>query len=94
MLSVLFYFSFFLKLDRSSIEQVPIELDREPLLKTLKILISRNMALINQKTDSIDQVPIEDQSNQPETKIKKSRDFWLVEKPIWLIEILENRIFW
>ena len=48
-----------MNLDRSSTDWVPIELDREPLLKTLKILISRNMALINQKTDSIDRALIE-----------------------------------
>ena len=88
-----FYFSFFSKLDRLSTDRAPIEPDRMYPLKPLKILISRKMALINRylsKTDSIDQVPIKDQSNQLEAKFKKkTRDFRSVEKNIQLIEILE-----
>ena len=37
---------------------------------------------------------IEYQSNQAETKLKNWRDFQLVEKHIWSIEIMENWIFW
>ena len=91
-----FYFSFFLKLDRSSADWVPIKPDRMDPLKPLKISIIRKIASTNRnlnKIDLIDQVPIEDQSNQPEAKFKKSRDFRLVEKHIRSIKILENWIF-
>ena len=75
MLRKVFYFTFLSNLDRLSTDQVPIKLDRKFPLKTFKILTNRKLVSINQKTDLTDRAPIEDQSNQAETKLINSRDF-------------------
>ena len=59
---LLFYF--LLNLDQSSTDWVPIEPDIRFSLKTFKILISRELDLINRKIDSIDRVPIEPSRDQ------------------------------
>ena len=49
--------------DRSSTDRVPIEPGRNYPSEFFKNLIGRNWGLINRKKDSIDQAPIEHQSN-------------------------------
>ena len=93
MLRKVFYFTSLSNLDRLSTDQVPIKPDRKFALKTFKILIDRKLVSINQKTDSTDRAPIEDQLNQAETKLINSRDFRSVEKHIRFIKILEILIF-
>ena len=93
MLRKVFYFTSLSNLDRLSTDQVPIKPDRKFALKTFKILTDRKLVSINQKTDSTDRAPIEDQLNQAETKLINLRDFQSVEKHIQFIKILENWIF-
>ena len=93
MLRKVFYFTSLSNLDRLSTNQVPIKPDRKFTLKAFKILTDRKLVSINQKTDSTDRAPIEDQLNQAETKLINSRDFRSVKKHIQFIKILENWIF-
>ena len=80
---------------QNSICRAPIEPGKKFSIKTLKFSISQELGSFNQKKkDSIDRVPIEDQSNQAEPSLKNLRNFRSVEKHTQLIEILEKLNFW
>ena len=83
--------SFHSKLDLSSTNRAKQKI----FYKNFKIFDQSRIGFDqSKKKDSIDRVPIEDQSNQAEPSLKNLRNFRSVEKHTQLIEILEKLNFW